>query len=72
MTDTTHMRREIEEIPEAVERFLTAQLQPSRPSGFFDHCAAIGWPQREDLVDEALTDHDERVVREVRPGEQIL
>ena len=55
-----------------MQRFLAPQLKPPCTRGFFDDRAAIGWTQREDLVNQTLADHDERVVREVRTREQIL
>src|SRR2546430_3925735 len=55
-----------------MQRFLAPQLKPPCARSFFDDGAAIGGTQREDLVDQTLADHDERVVREVRTSEQIL
>src|SRR5207247_2652873 len=55
-----------------VERLLTTQLQTSRARGLLDDRAPVRRAQREDLIDETLPDDDERVVREVRPSEEIL
>jgi len=55
-----------------LERLFATQLQPPRPRGLFDHGASIRRPQGEDLVRETLTHDDERVVREVRAGEELL
>src|SRR5207253_5158054 len=57
---------------EPVQRFVAAELQSSCARGFFDDRAPVRWTEREDLVDDALPDHDEGVVREVRAGEQVL
>ncbi len=57
---------------ETRQRFLTSQLKAARTRSFLDHCAAIGRTEREDLIDETLADDDERVVGEIRAGEQIL
>ena len=58
--------------PQAVQRFFAAELEPSRPGRLFDHRAPIRRTEREYLIDKALADHDERVVGEVRAGEEIL
>jgi len=56
---------------EAVQRFLAAQVQSSCAGGFFNDGAPVRWAEREYLIDEALANDDEGVVREVRAGEKI-
>src|SRR5438552_36500 len=57
---------------EPVQRFLASELESARARRLFDDRAPVRWTEREDLVDEALPDDDEGVVREVRAGEEIL
>ena len=54
------------------QRLFTTELKAARARSLLDHGAAIGRAEREDLVDQALADDDERVVGEVRAREQIL
>ena len=57
---------------DALQRVLAAHVQAAGARGLLDHDAPVGRPEREHLVDEALADDDERVVREVRAREEIL
>src|SRR5205814_1192089 len=55
--DADHLRLGV---LQAVERLLAAELQTARAGGFLDDRAPVRRPQREDLIDEALADDDER------------
>src|SRR6185503_396699 len=67
--DAHHLRLRV---LEPRQRLFTTELKAARARGLLDHGAAIGRAEREDLVDQALADDDERVVGEVRAREKIL
>src|SRR5206468_10053195 len=57
---------------QACEGFFASHLQTPRAGGVFDHGPSVRWAQREYLIGKPLTDDNERVVGEVRAGEEVL
>ena len=57
--------------PQARQRVLATLVQTPDPRRLLDDEAPVRRPEREDLVDHALADERERVVREVGAGKQL-